>query len=121
IAIPVIIMIFAAAVLRLFIKEPEAVESGAPYLRIVALCFPFLGINLVLNRIVRASREMFQLLVLHIISFWVLIVPLADIFSSCFGSVGIGMGMGSSFILSSAFAYGYYRFGKWDKKVLFND
>lgn len=121
IAIAVIIMIFAEAGIRLFIQEPEAVEFGATYLRIVALCFPFLGINFVLNGIVRASGAMFQVLVLNIISFWVLRFPLTDIFSSWFGSVGIGMGMGASFILSSAFAYGYYRFGKWDKKVLFSE
>lgn len=121
IAIAVVIMIFAEAGIRLFIQDAESVEFGATYLRIVALCFPFLGINFVLNGIVRASGAMFQVLILNIISFWVLRFPLTDLFSSLFGQVGIGMGMGASFILSSVFAYGYYRFGKWDKKILFKD
>ncbi|MGP4072948.1 MATE family efflux transporter [Piscibacillus sp. B03] len=104
----------------LFIDETEAIEFGARYLQVIALCYPFLGINFVLNGIVRASGAMYQVLVLNIISFWVLRFPLAALFSDIFGEVGIAIGMGSSFIISSLFAYLYFRFGKWREKVLFD-
>lgn len=104
----------------LFIDETEAIEFGARYLQIIALCYPFLGINFVLNGIVRASGAMYQVLVLNIISFWVLRFPLSALFADIFGGVGIAIGMGSSFIISSLFAYLYFKFGKWREKVLFD-
>lgn len=105
--------------IRLFIREPEAVQFGADYLIIIAFLYPFLGINFVLNGIVRASGAMFQVLVLNIISFWVLRYPLTFLFSKLFGENGIAFGMGASFIISSVIAFLYYRYGKWNKKELF--
>ncbi|PAV31472.1 MATE family efflux transporter [Virgibacillus profundi] len=106
--------------IRLFIQEEEAVRFGTRYLQIIALCYPFLGINFILNGVVRASGAMYQVLVLNIISFWVLRYPLTALFSSLFGDTGIAIGMGSSFLVSSLFAYSYYRFGKWREKKLFS-
>jgi len=117
--IGIIVIFFAEYGIKMFIQEEEAVQFGTQYLQIVALCFPFLGINFVLNGIVRAAGAMYQVLVLNIISFWLLRFPLTAIFSYLYGDAGIAIGMGSSFIISSIFAYGYYRFGKWREKELF--
>ncbi|WP_202081676.1 MATE family efflux transporter [Caldalkalibacillus salinus] len=105
--------------IQLFITEPAAVAYGASYLQLVALFYPFLGINFVLNGVVRASGAMYQVLVLNIISFWVLRYPLTYLFSSLYDQQGIAVGIGASFVLSSMFAYLYYRYGGWRKKVLF--
>jgi len=120
-SIGIVVAIFAEFGIRLFISDPESVQFGKTYLQIVALCYPFLGINFVLNGVVRAAGAMYQVLVLNIISFWVLRFPLTALFSSLFGEIGIGMGMGASFIISSAFAYFYYRYGKWREKELFSE
>ncbi|MFA1821829.1 MATE family efflux transporter [Virgibacillus oceani] len=117
--IGLLVVFFAEYGIRLFIQEEEAVQFGTQYLQIVALCFPFLGINFILNGIVRAAGAMYQVLVLNIISFWILRFPLTALFSNRFGDIGIAIGMGSSFVLSSIIAYGYYRFGKWREKELF--
>lgn len=106
--------------IRLFMDEPSAVTFGTEYLQIVALCYPFLGINFLLNGIVRSSGAMYQVLVLNIISFWVLRFPLAAIMSSWLGEIGIALGIGMSFILSSLVAILYFRFGKWREKELFS-
>ncbi|WP_163969418.1 MATE family efflux transporter [Oceanobacillus halotolerans] len=119
--IGIIAVIFAEYGIRLFIQDSEAVAFGTIYLQIVALCYPFLGINFILNGIVRASGAMYQVLALNILSLWVLRYPLAAIFSNWLGDVGIAVGMGMSFLLSSLFAYLYYRFGKWREKELFAD
>ncbi|WP_010531482.1 MATE family efflux transporter [Lentibacillus jeotgali] len=115
-----IVVLFAEHGIRLFIENAEAVAFGTKYLQIVALCYPFLGINFILNGIVRASGAMYQVLVLNIISFWVLRFPLIYVFSNWFGDTGIPLGMGASFLLSSFAAFMYYRFGKWHKKELFS-
>lgn len=118
-SVAAVVIIFAEAGIRMFIQDEAAVEFGTNYLRIVALCYPFLGLNFVLNGIVRASGAMYQVLILNIISFWILRYPLSALFASYFRETGVGMGMGVSFIISSIFAYLYYKFGKWREKELF--
>lgn len=114
-----IVAILAEFGIRLFIQAEGSVRFGTRFLQIVAMCYPFLGINFILNGIVRASGAMYQVLVLNIISFWVLRYPLAWLFSHFFGDIGIAIGVGSSFIVSSFCAFGYYRFGRWREKKIF--
>ncbi|PWW31824.1 putative MATE family efflux protein [Cytobacillus oceanisediminis] len=106
---------------NLFIQDKEALEYGTEYLKMIAFFYPLLGINFILNGIVRASGAMFQVLVLNIISFWVLRYPLTYLFSKFMGEKGIAAGMGVSFAISSVIAFIYYRYGKWDEQKLFEE
>jgi putative MATE family efflux protein len=117
--IALLIVLFAQFGVKLFIQDENAVEFGTQYLQTIAFFYPFLGINFVLNGIVRAAGAMIQVLVLNIISFWVLRYPLTYLFAKLFGDNGIAYGMGVSFVISSVIAFLYYRYGKWDQKVLF--
>lgn len=121
VAVALVMVLLAEQAIALFIQDPESAAFGAHYLRVVALCYPFLGINFVLNGIVRASGAMYQVLVLNIISFWLLRFPLTAGFGHLFGESGIALGMGASFIVSSAFAYLYFRFGRWWDRQLFEE
>ncbi|ARF17840.1 MATE family efflux transporter [Sporosarcina ureae] len=112
-AIAILIVLFADYLIKLFITEPEAADFGTSYLKAIALFYPFLGINFVLNGAVRAAGAMFQVLVLNIISFWILRYPVTYILSSIMGEKGIALGMGVSFVISSIVAFLYYRYGKW--------
>lgn len=118
-SIALVVVIVAEPAIRLFIREPEAVAFATSYLRIVALCYPFLGINFVLNGVVRAAGAMYPVLVLNVISFWVLRYPLTYMFAEWLGESGIAVGMGTSFIISSVVAFGYFRFGRWRNRQLF--
>src|SRR5690625_1909974 len=118
--IGIFIVFFAEYAVRLFIEEDEAVAFATTYLRILAFCFPFLGINFILNGVVRAAGAMYQILILNIISFWALRYPLTALFANLYGEIGIAIGMGTSFIISSVFASMYYRYGKWREKELFS-
>ncbi|MFG6115290.1 MATE family efflux transporter [Halobacillus sp. MO56] len=113
------LVLFGEYGIKLFVQEKAPVAFGGEYLRIVAFFYPFLGINFILNGIVRASGAMYQVLVLNIISFWVLRYPLTALFSDLFGESGIALGMGVSFIISSVVATLYYIYGKWSSKQLF--
>ncbi|WP_226037262.1 MATE family efflux transporter [Aquibacillus saliphilus] len=117
--IALLIILFAQYGIELFIQDPVAVEFGARYLTIIAFFYPFLGLNFILNGIVRASGAMYQVLVLNIISFWILRYPLTYLCSTLFGSDGIAYGMGLSFVISSILAYLYYKYGKWQDRELF--
>lgn len=111
----------ANIVIQLFIQEPASVAFGAKFLLIVAFFYPFLGINFVLNGIVRAAGAMYQILILNLLSFWLLRYPLTYFMTRMIGDDGIAYGMGISFVLSSMLAYSYYRWGNWRRKQLFSD
>ncbi|MBP3952798.1 MATE family efflux transporter [Bacillus sp. YZJH907-2] len=118
--IAIIVFLLAEPAIRLFIQEEDAVRFGTNYLRIVAFFYMFIGVNFILNGIVRASGAMYQVLVLNILSFWVLRYPLTYICSSLFGQNGIAIGMGIGFVCSSIFAFAYFKWGNWRKKQLFS-
>jgi len=113
--ISTIVVIFAEWGIRLFIEENDAVQFGTEYLKMIAFFYPFLGINFILNGIVRAAGAMFQVLVLNLVSFWVLRYPLSYLCSFWLGEQGIAVGMGLSFVISSIIAFAYYKVGKWDE------
>ncbi|OLS36425.1 MATE family efflux transporter [Alkalihalophilus pseudofirmus] len=113
--ISTIMFLFAEYFVSLFIQDPATVAFGAMYVQTIAFFYPFLGINFVLNGIVRASGAMVQVLVLNIISFWVLRFPLTYIFAEWLGERGIAVGMGMSFVVSSIIAASYYFLGNWRK------
>jgi putative MATE family efflux protein len=119
--IAVFVAFLADRIVKLFIQQPESVSFGAEYLEIIAFFYPFLGINFILNGIVRSSGAMFQVLVLNIVSLWILRYPLTKFAASFLGEKGIAFGMGASFIISSIIAFLYYRFGKWRGNQLFSE
>ena len=118
-AIAILIFVFAEIMITWFIHEPDSVHFGIAFLKITAFFYPFLGLNFILNGIVRASGAMYQVLVLNILSFWVLRVPLTSLFSSLIGQNGIAYGIGISFVISSIFAFSYFQWGGWKRKRLF--
>ncbi|MBM7603819.1 putative MATE family efflux protein [Metabacillus crassostreae] len=115
------VFFFADSAIKLFMDDKEPLLFGTSYLQLIAFFYPFLGINFILNGIVRAAGAMFQVLLLNILSFWLLRYPLSYLCSQWFGENGIALGMGISFILSSVIAFGYYKFGKWDKNDAINE
>ncbi|WP_102026317.1 MATE family efflux transporter [Salirhabdus sp. Marseille-P4669] len=118
-SIALILVLSAEYLVRLFIQDEQSVQFGTEYLKMIGFFYPFLGINFILNGIVRASGAMYQVLVLNLISFWVLRYPLTYVFSSFIGDKGIALGMGVSFVISSVFAFLYFRYGKWRNKEIF--
>src|SRR5690625_6008751 len=60
----------------LFLDHEASRSFGAQYLRSIAFFFLFLGVNLVLSGIVRASGATVHVLVLNLISFSLLRYPL---------------------------------------------
>ncbi|MCR6109912.1 MATE family efflux transporter [Bacillus sp. A301a_S52] len=107
------VFLTAEYAVSLFVQDPATVAFGTLYVQTVAFFYPFLGINFVLNGVVRAAGAMFQVFILNVLSFWVLRFPLTYGFSRWLGEAGIGVGMALSLMLSSLFAIGYYKLGNW--------
>jgi len=118
--IALIVFMFAEGFTELFLQEKEAVTFGTDYLKMVAFFYPFIGINFILNGVVRGAGAMYQVLILNILSFWLLRYPLTYFCSSLIGQNGIALGIGISFIISSLFSFSYFKWGGWKKKELFS-
>ena len=118
-AISGVLLLWAGPLVAMFVRDPGSLAFGASYLRTIALFYPFIGLNFIFNGVVRSSGAMMQVLVLNIISLWVLRVPLAHWLANMHGEPGIALGIGISFLVSSLFSFGYYRWGGWRKKRLF--
>ncbi|MBO1520195.1 MATE family efflux transporter [Oceanisphaera pacifica] len=116
-----VLFIWAEPLVTLFISDQGSVAFGVSYLRTIALFYPFIGLNFILNGVVRGAGAMFQILALNIISLWILRVPLAYWMISLYGEIGIALGIGISFLISSLFSIAYYRWGGWRSKQLFTD
>lgn len=111
----------AELLIRMFVDDAATVTFGTSYLKTKAFFFTFLGVNFVLNGIVRASGAMFQVLMLNFTSFWMLRFPLVYIFSRFFGAIGIAYGYSTSLLVSCIIASSYYLFGNWRKVKIFGD
>lgn len=121
-AIAIVLMLAAGPLVRLFVGgDAASVAFGVSYVRTIALFYPFIGLNFIYNGVVRGSGAMFQVLVLNIISLWVLRVPLAYSLTTVLDERGIALGIGLSFLVSSLFSWGYYRWGGWRSKRLFRE
>jgi len=120
-AIGVFVYLFAPVLICLFIRDEAATDFGVAYLKGVAPFYVFLGVNFVLNGVVRAAGAMLQILVLNLISFWILRFPLSYLFGAFFGPIGIAYGIGTSFVISSGCAVGYYIWGRWRNLRLFEE
>lgn len=116
-----VLYIFAEPLVKLFIQEQESVAFGTTYLKTIALFYPFIGFNFILNGVVRGSGAMFQVLALNIISLWILRVPLTYLTTARYGNSGVALGIGLSFLISCLFSIAYYRWGGWKDKIFFTD
>ena len=110
--IGVFILLFAELGIKLFIRDEAAWTSGKSYLRVVALCYPFLSINFILNRIVRASGVHVPSACLECSLFLGAAFPLTWLLSNQYGSIGIALGIGASFIISNWLCLPIFSFWK---------
>lgn len=116
-----VLYIWAQPLVLLFIQDEASVDFGTRYLRTVAFFYPFIGLNFVFNSVVRGAGAMFAVLALNIISLWILRVPLAYGATALIGDNGVALGIGISFVISSLFSLGYYRWGGWRNRRLFRE
>ncbi len=116
-----LVYLLSGTLIGVFIDEPETLVFGTYYLQVVAFFYVFLGINFVLNGVIRASGAMLTVLVLNLVSFWLLRFPLVYLFSEWMGKEGIPYGVGISLIVSSICASSYFLLGNWRKKKIFKE
>ncbi|HUX36093.1 MAG TPA: MATE family efflux transporter [Candidatus Paceibacterota bacterium] len=119
--IGVIVFIFASDIIGFFVPGDAAVvASGAVFLRIIALSWGFMGIQLSLTGVIRASGNMMVTMILALVSQWVLQFPLAYLLSkhTSLGINGLWWSFPATNVTIALITAAVYAKGDWKKKRL---
>jgi putative MATE family efflux protein len=117
-AVTVVCCLAPAAVMRLFVREPEIVRLGAEYLRIVGVGYLFLIPPYVSNGVIVGSGKTAVTMLLSFVSLCVVRVPLAIWLSRTpLGLTGVWIATASSFSVNAVLGYLYYRSGRWQRPL----
>ena len=103
--------------------DPAVISEGAVFVRIMSLSFGFLGMQMSLSGVFRASGNMLIPLMFSIVSIWVLQFPFAYILSkhTSLGAVGIWWAFPISYVLTAVLAVIWFRKGDWKHKRLIEE
>jgi putative MATE family efflux protein len=112
---------FAPQLVAFFVpNDQEVVTRGAEFLRIMSPAWGFLGVQLALTGVLRASGNMVMAMVLTLVSQWVLQFPIAYVLSkhTTLGSRGIWWAIPISYAVISLVTLAVYAKGDWKQKRL---
>jgi putative MATE family efflux protein len=114
----IVLFLFAAPVIRLFVPdEPEVVRIGSHFLRIMALSFGFVGVQQVLSGALRGAGNTTASLLLTAVSLWVFLFPIAWILSARtdLGATGIWWAYPVSNVAGATLAVAWFLRGRWQR------
>jgi len=117
----ILLFIFAKDISILFIPGQEAVTNIATtFIRIMALSFGFVGVQIVLDGVFVGAGNTFTAMVLTIISLWLLRVPLAYFLSKYteLNEKGIWWAFPIANIIALSLTYFWYKRGRWKEKEI---
>lgn len=117
----ILTFIFAHYLTATFIPgDPAVIDSGALFVRIMALTFGFIGIQQTINGTLMGSGNTTASMILSIIALWVIQFPLAYILSkhTTLGAEGVYWAFPISNILSAIITVAWFSTGSWKKKQI---
>ena len=122
--IGIIVFIFAPHIVGFFVPgEGAVIASGALFLRIIALSWGFMAVQLALTGVLRASGNMMAPMVLALVSQWVLQFPLAYVLSkhTSLGVTGLWWSFTITNVVTALITLVWYAKGDWKKKRITTD
>ncbi|RKR07202.1 putative MATE family efflux protein [Kushneria sinocarnis] len=117
----VLVFAFATELVRFFVPTDEQViASGGRFLRIVALTFGFMGLQMALTGVFRAAGQTLVAMVLTLISQWVLQFPLAFVLSreAVLGQSGIWWAFPVTNVVIALITMAWFARGDWMRQRL---
>ncbi|MCM5705252.1 MATE family efflux transporter [Larsenimonas salina] len=114
--IGVVIFLSAPQLVAVFVPEdPEVIEHGAEFLRVVALTFGFMGFQMVLTGAFRAAGKTLIPMTLTLISQWGVQFPLAFVLSSAtpLGGAGIWWAFPITNVATALITWLWFAKGHW--------
>ncbi len=119
-----IVFIFASPLVRFFVpSDSEVIQQGTVFVRIMSLSFGFLGVQMSLSGVFRASGNMMIPLLFSVVSLWVLQFPIAYILSkhTSLQEIGIWWAFPVSYILTAILTVLWFLRGDWKHRRLISE
>jgi len=105
--------------MQLFAHDPDVVDTGARYLRIVGFGYLMWAVMFLSNGIINGSGRTVATTIFTLVGFWIVRIPLAVVLSRWLGSVdGIWYGILISSFVGTGISVSYYLTGHWKKPVI---
>jgi putative MATE family efflux protein len=115
----ILVFFFASQISAIFIPgEIETIQSSALFIKIMALTFGFIGIQMALSGALRGTGNTMVSMVLSIISLWVLRFPLAYILSmhTKLAEVGLWIAFPVANVIAAIITIVWFARGTWKQK-----
>ena len=115
VASAIFIGIFAPSLIRIFNREPEVIQIGTQYLRIVSPFYLFAALGIVLGRAMNGAGDSLSPMVITILSLWGMQVPLAVFLSHVWhpATQGIWWAMVTAFVTQGLLTAAWFETGRW--------
>ena len=117
----IIVFLFAPQIAAFFVPSDQGViAAAAHFMRIMSLAWGFLGFQLALTGVLRASGNMVTTMMITLASTWVIQFPLAYVLSThtSLGSSGIWWAFPVNNVVTALIAVSVYARGTWKKTRL---
>jgi len=117
----VIVFAFAPSLASFFVPGVPGVIAGAShFMRVMALAWGFMGVQLALTGVLRASGNMVAAMTITLVSQWVIQFPLAYVLAThtAMGESGIWWAFPISNVVTAAIVIGVYARGNWKQTRL---
>ena len=108
----------AGPLMSMFTNDPEVIEIGKTYLRIVSPFYITFTSMFVISAVMRGAGDTLIPMVITFFALWIVRVPVCYIFSLKFGIIGIWWGLPLAWVTGMGLSYVYYLTGRWKAKVI---
>lgn len=116
IVITILYMIFPRQIVRAFTDDPQVLEIGVEYIKVVAPFYIIFSIMFVLNGVLRGAGATLIPMFITLIALWFIRIPASYIMAEEFGRIGIWWGIPIGWFFGMSLAFVYYLSGKWKNK-----
>ena len=117
----VVMFLVAEPLTAIFIpNDPQVIQDGSRFIKIMSLSFGFLGLQQVMNGTFNGAGFTKASMFISIMSLWVVRFPLAYLLSYTFemGPVGIWWAFPISNLIAAIVAFVYFKTGYWKVRVI---
>jgi len=114
-AVGIVFITGARVLVGLFTSDPEVLEHGVTYLRIVSLGFPFYAFGMVVMQAFNGAGDTRTPTLINVVVFWALQLPLAWLLShhTSLGPSGVFVALAACFSVFAAIGVAMFRRGGW--------
>lgn len=120
-AISVFAVMMPEMLVRLFIKEydPQVIQMGVSYLRIVGCCYVFMGVMFVSNGVINGAGYTLITSLISLVTLWMARVPLAAYLTNRMNRIeGVYYAIAISILASACISSLYFFSGKWKRPII---